>query len=672
MTTEEMKSGISAIIGLFSQMNKLKGAGKKNDIWKYNGKEGGDEVIMRNFPTAQNFLVKLANDCVLVTETVNYKQFGLNKMINKMSDKTGEIKDYMWAKLTGDEESRIYVSNFVSYDESEPHFVMFNLLELKMTGTQVDIKEQFEDDISGLKTKIENNQKDVNKKSAWENVCFSNDNKPKIIIKLLDDEKKPRGDYQNLLYEYTCSIIKLKALYKYMTAKGSYKEKVWKKVEDLFEQMHKAEKHNINLGITMIKISELIFDDCKQIVLTGAPGTGKTFSAKEYVKWQMRERFSGTNKEFEDEWKKPENVFSNRWKMVQFHPSFDYTDFVEGIRPAKLKGEKQSSFVRIDGVFKKFCRDVVESEKGIKAKALLKSSYLKVPEPIKTTMQAVLNLVDSKEKVAEDKLAKAIDEARKAINNHANQGISASTRNILSDTLYAIEKKPNYYFIIDEINRADLSKVFGELMFCLEENYRGPENKITTQYSNLDTYEMVGGFAKPIEKDVFKDGFYIPENVIIIGTMNDIDRSVDTFDFALRRRFRWIKVNVDKELLVSTFRSMNKEPMVTDEQIQDYADRINNMNKVFEDYTKIFRTPKDYYVGPAYFEGLFKGQSMESIWVNKVEPLLNEYIRGRDAGNFIEEAKQKLFPIKKDTKRDKSSNDSGKPDETTPDVKVED
>ena len=95
------------------------------------------------------------------------------------------------------------------------------------------------------------------------------------------------------------------------------------------------------------------------------------------------------------------------------------------------------------------------------------------------------------------------------------------------------------------------------------------------------------------------------------------------------------------------------------------------MNKVFEDYTKIFRTPKDYFVGPAYFEGLFKGQPMESIWANKVEPLLNEYIRGRDAGNFIEEAEKKLFPSKKDTKDKESSNEGEQPDETETDVKVE-
>ena len=104
----------------------------------------------------------------------------------------------------------------------------------------------------------------------------------------------------------------------------------------------------------------------------------------------------------------------------------------------------------------------------------------------------------------------------------------------------------NRYFIIDEINRADLSKVFGELMFCLEKNYRGPQNAIPTQYSNLPVYETKKNKGvEPIGSDCFEDGFYIPDNIVIIGTMNDIDRSVDSFDYALRRRFKWINVTVD-------------------------------------------------------------------------------------------------------------------------------
>lgn len=83
-------------------------------------------------------------------------------------------------------------------------------------------------------------------------------------------------------------------------------------------------------------------------------------------------------------------------------------------------------------------------------------------------------------------------------------------------------------FIIDEINRGEISKIFGELFFSIDPGYRGHKEGVYTQYANLH--------ENPEEK------FYIPNNVYIIGTMNDIDRSVDTFDFAMRRRFTFLEI----------------------------------------------------------------------------------------------------------------------------------
>ena len=83
-----------------------------------------------------------------------------------------------------------------------------------------------------------------------------------------------------------------------------------------------------------------------------------------------------------------------------------------------------------------------------------------------------------------------------------------------------------FIFVIDEINRGEISKIFGELFFSIDPGYRGEKGRIKTQYQNLVD-----------DKDVFAKGFYIPENVYIIGTMNDIDRSVESMDFAMRRRF---------------------------------------------------------------------------------------------------------------------------------------
>lgn len=297
----------------------------------------------------------------------------------------------------------------------------------------------------------------------------------------------------------------------------------------------------------------------KQVIFTGAPGTGKTHGVRTVV-----EELCGGDKK--------------RMKFVQFHPSYDYTDFVEGLRPVKLGEDKEPTFVRLDGTFKKFCREAVK------------------------------------------------------------------------------HKDKNYYFIADEINRADLSKVFGELMFGLEESKRG--KKFDTQYMNLPTYEVkdedkdgengnennaVNGnennavtgkknnevkkkVITEIAEDVFKDGFYIPENLYFIGTMNDIDRSVESFDFALRRRFRWVEIEANA-IMESSLESMLKDK-ATPEDITTLTENVKKLNSVIENSG--FGLTKAYHIGPAYLEE-FDGTNAEDIFKYRIEPLLREYTRGRDS-----------------------------------------
>ncbi len=265
----------------------------------------------------------------------------------------------------------------------------------------------------------------------------------------------------------------------------------------------------------------------KCVIFTGAPGTGKTYCVEEYVK-----KHTGQDK--------------NRWEFVQFHSSYDYTDFVEGLRP--IKEGKEMVFVRMDGIFKAFCRRAA-----------------------------------------------------------------------------ADEDKP-FYFIIDEINRADLGRVFGELMYCFEK--RGEEHKIAMQYANLPAYNKTG---KRIYDDCFRDGFYIPGNVVIIGTMNDIDRSVETFDFALRRRFDWVEIEADKVM---------KSSLVSMEVPTDIVGRIKEMNKIIEDKSGL---GKDFKIGPAYFQK-YDGSNLKDIWEHNIEPILKEYMRGRQgAKDFIDKCEAALF-----------------------------
>ena len=140
-----------------------------------------------------------------------------------------------------------------------------------------------------------------------------------------------------------------------------------------------------------------------------------------------------------------------------------------------------------------------------------------------------------------------------------------------------MEKLKKYVFIIDEINRGEISKIFGELFFALDPGYRGKAGEVTTQYANLH--------ADPNEK------FFIPENVYIIGTMNDIDRSVDSFDFAMRRRFRFVELKADERLEMLA----NLE----DEELEEEA--IRRMTALNKEIAQVEDLNENYQIGPAYF-----------------------------------------------------------------------
>ena len=192
-------------------------------------------------------------------------------------------------------------------------------------------------------------------------------------------------------------------------------------------------------------------------------------------------------------------------------------------------------------------------------------------------------------------------------------------------------------------------------MYCLEEGYRGFENRIDTQYKNLPTYTIGdNGIATPIEFDCFKYGFFIPKNLCFIGTMNSIDRSVESFDFALRRRFHWIDIKAN-DIMKNSLISIGKDYRGKQE-IEELAKRIISMNsKISGDPGKNLGLTEDYHIGPAYFKDYFKqeknpdeeqnqneGKILEEIFENRIEPLLRDYTRGRDSHNLIVECRRAL------------------------------
>ena len=151
------------------------------------------------------------------------------------------------------------------------------------------------------------------------------------------------------------------------------------------------------------------------------------------------------------------------------------------------------------------------------------------------------------------------------------------------------------------------------------------------------------------KKDIFHDGFYLPDNLIIIGTMNDIDRSVDAFDFALRRRFVWIEADANteaKEAIKAILENKINKDEINKDEIKKLSDRLEELNKVISGKEgKKLGLSEKYHIGHAYAKN-FDG-SYDTLWENSIKPVLEDYCLGKkNKETFITACRNAFFDEK--------------------------
>ena len=383
--------------------------------------------------------------------------------------------------------------------------------------------------------------------------------------------------------------------------------------------------------------------ESRNIIFRGAPGTGKSYLAKEIAADIISNGYYDKYELLSDEQKK-------QVEFVQFHPSYDYSDFVEGLRP-KVNDDGSMGFELQPGVFKRFVSrarknyedskkpsDVLAKEESVQEamdnffssiefgtdtfKTIngneftitgVDDNHIYLSIPGNAIVKTLSLNIDELRKMLESgvKFNKRRDVTRFFGKKYGTQGYSYDfvlykeiTSKLKKTTkIKTTHEELKYIFIIDEINRGEISKIFGELFFAMDPGYRGRAGEVSTQYSNLH--------SDPNDK------FYIPENVYIIGTMNDIDRSVDSFDFAMRRRFRFVELKADDR--VEMLDDLNNDEL-KDEAIA----RMHNLNKAIAEVPEL---NENYQIGASYFLKL-KTISFEQLWSDYLQPLLQDYIQG--------------------------------------------
>ena len=361
-----------------------------------------------------------------------------------------------------------------------------------------------------------------------------------------------------------------------------------------------------------------------QIILQGPPGTGKTREAKRIAKALLG---LGENDSLEG---------NERFKLIQFHPSYSYEDFVRGIvaKPneegdgilysaenkvlAKFAKEALENYLYSDGNikswinnnfdrFKREIQNIIEKESKYILDEKTAITNIKEEEFILNNTSSTID-INFLKKLIEKVIEENFEITAKNTRNLLGIEIRYSNYKLLIERflekyIFHKSKLKNYVLIIDEINRANLSAVLGELIYALE--YRG--EAVQSMYA--------------IEGE---NNLTLPPNLYIIGTMNTADRSVGHIDYAIRRRFAFVNV-LPKELEGDFDKNLFKA--VSELFIENYDEHISNPNielKGAQTLSPEFK-PEDVWLGHSYF--ITNNTPINIRWGYEIKPILLEYVK---------------------------------------------
>ena len=529
-----------------------------------NTKYSKDEEITRN---------KLSNfrDNLIIFTNNIFKNFRSERNGNWLKADGKTIAKYIWNRYMPFENESHLVIYFAVLAKPSNFYVSIGLIDTKLS----DAEEKLKDEIYNF---LESECKKIHipgfklDKLAW---------KKYIYFAIENVDTFATLDYTSLLNALT-NVYHL-----------TY-EKFYKNTEN--NQQNSSD----NEGYKMTDNDKKLTYPLNQI-LYGPPGTGKTYS----VVSKALEIIEGNGSNNISKFKR--YIASGRIKFVTFHQSYGYEEFVEGIKPVfdKESQDKGLEYKITNGIFKDICKntifnigDTIEgytiSYAGTELiKLKKKNTPGEIPVPIYLIEELVrllknrsITIEDIKNKSAADKNPEILE--KYIVNGYTNL-FTYLVEYYMEKSNIKSEKR---VLIIDEINRGNISKIFGELITLIEPSKRlGADDEIM------------------VELPYSKEKFGVPSNLYIIGTMNTADRSIALMDTALRRRFEFVE-------MMPEYDTLNK---IIIEGI-NVGKMLKTINERIE-----YLYDRDHTIGHAYFINVSDIKTLANVFKNKILPLLQEY-----------------------------------------------